>query len=290
MARLLRRQLAQLLQAVYEDFHQSEYLGSDPLVMVHGFDDPADREIAALFAALLAYGNVKQINTSLERLFQAMDGRPGRFVRQFSMDQAQHQLAGFKHRFADENDILCLCWLLHQLLKEQSLEEGFARGVREDEPDLALAAGRFVDLLQSYAFAPHFDRPTMLARSSFKHLVPRADKGSACKRIHLFLRWMIRPADGIDLGLWPSIPTAKLLVPVDTHLLKIGQNLGFTKRATASLEASRDITRALRRYCADDPVRFDFSLCRLGILRQGVTRADFLNYYSERCTEVTIDV
>lgn len=267
-------QLAKFLESVYDRYHRPEYLGSDPLVVVRGFDDPADREVAALFAALLAYGNVKQINASLLRLFEAMDGHPHRFIENFKMPAARRAMRGFKHRFADENDILCLCWLLHQAIKKQSLEAGFRAGIDSTETDLAHAAGCFVDYLQSFKFTPHFDRTAMLSRSSFKHLMPRADKGSACKRIHLFLRWMIRADDGIDLGLWRGISPALLLVPIDTHVMRLSRNLGFTQRQTASLQFSREVTARLRSIAPDDPVRFDFSLCRLGILKACPTRDD----------------
>jgi len=260
-------EIAPFLESVFARYHSPDYLGSDPLVMVREFSDRDDRQIAALFAALLAYGNVKQINVSLGRLFAAMGGRPGLFIREFQFDEAAEALAGFKHRFADERDILCLCCLLHQAVTARSLQDGFLLGVRENEPDLALAAGRFVDYLQGFDFAPYFSRSEMLARSSFKHLLPRADKGSACKRIHLFLRWMVRPDDGVDLGLWPQVSAARLLVPVDTHILRLSQNLGLSRRAVASLEFARDVTAVLREIDPEDAARFDFSLCRLGILK-----------------------
>lgn len=267
-------QLGNFLEEVFRQYHRPELLGSDPLVMVHGFDDPRDREVAALFAALLAYGNVKQINASLGRLFAAMDWRPRDFILAFHWPHAARALAGFKHRFADERDILCLCWLLHQAVTKQSLEDAFRAGILPGETDLAPAAGRFVDYLQSFEFGPEFDRAEMLARSSFKHLLPRADKGSACKRIHLFLRWMVRPDDGIDLGLWQSISPAMLLVPIDTHVMRLSRNLGLCERQTASLQFSREVTAKLRKIDRKDPARFDFSLCRLGILKACPTKSD----------------
>lgn len=255
------------LESVYDQYHQPRYLGSDPLAVVRAFDQTEDRQVAALFAALLAYGNVKQINASLARLFAAMDHRPARFIREFEMPAARRALAGFKHRFADEDDILCLCLLLHQAMSRQSLEEGFRAGIHDNETDLAPAAGRFIDYLHSFDFEPHFNRATMTNRSSFKHLMPRADRGSACKRIHLFLRWMIRTDDGIDLGLWRDISPSLLLIPVDTHIARLSRELGFTTRKTPSLEFAREVTAKLRLINPADPTRFDFSLCRLGILK-----------------------
>lgn len=261
-------ELAPFLGRLVERYHRPEYLGSDPLALVHEFSRPDDREMAALFAALLAYGNVKQIQRSLRTLFSGMGGHPGRFVRDFRPAEASARLHGFKHRFTDSEDVLCLCWLLHQAVERAgSLETAFLLGDDLSEPDLTGTASRFVDYLAGMEFAPHFDRERMLARSSFKHLLPRADRGSACKRIHLFLRWVIRPDDGIDLGLWRSVSPARLLMPVDTHVLRIGKHLGLLAAGSGSLRAAREITEALRGADPDDPVRFDFALCRIGILK-----------------------
>lgn len=265
--------LAPFLERVYARYHDPCYLGSDPLVVVHGFREPHDREIAALFAALLAYGNVKQINASLARLFDAMEGRPGQFVREFAHSHAHERLRTFKHRFTDAEDVLCLCHLLHQAIARQPLETMFARHMRNEESDLVGAASRFIEELLSGGFGPHFSRRRMLAKQSFKHLLPRPDAGSACKRIHLFLRWMVRRADGIDLGLWPSVPASRLLIPVDTHVMRIAANLGLLRRKSASVGAAREITANLRQIDPGDPVRFDFSLCRLGILQECPTSA-----------------
>ena len=259
--------LGPFLDKLVERYHHPRFLGTDPLVMVHGFPDARDKEIAALFAALLAYGNVKQINASLQRLFAAMDGRPGMFVREFDYATAAKKLAGFKHRFNDEQDILCLCWLLSQIMQKQSLEDAFRQGCDSGESDLIGALSAFGALLRTQDFAPWFSRKKMLAKSSFRHLLADPGGGSACKRWHLWLRWMVRPADGVDLGLWSTIPASKLLMPVDTHILRICQNLGMIKKAGASLASSREITARLRTADATDPVRYDFALCRLGILQ-----------------------
>jgi uncharacterized protein (TIGR02757 family) len=260
--------LKPFLDRVHERYHRPDYLGSDPLVVVRQFRSPKDREIAALFAALLAYGNVKQINSSLGRLFGKMPHGPWRFVYEYRHEDATVALNGFKHRFNDSQDILCLCWLLHQVLMRGSLEEFFLLGYAPESEDLAGATARFVDNLCALRFEPHFDRDMMLARRSFRHLLPRQDGGSACKRLNLFLRWMVRPDDGIDLGLWTRIPAARLLVPVDTHIHRIATNLGILSKRGASLAAAREITRHLRDAQPADPVRYDFGLCRIGILKR----------------------
>ncbi|MBX7246749.1 MAG: TIGR02757 family protein [Candidatus Sumerlaeaceae bacterium] len=267
--------LSPFLQVLSTRYHHPDYLGSDPLVEVRRFKSPVDREIAALFAALLAYGNVKQINASLRKLYDAMRGHPAPFVAGFDPARDPAALKGFKHRFTDSEDIACLCHLLAQALaKCATLENFFLQGYDPAEPDLVGAATRFMENLCSLEFAPRFSRDRMLRKTSFKHLMPRADKGSACKRVHLFLRWMIRPDDGIDLGLWHAIPASKLIMPVDTHILRIGRNLGILRRKTGSLAAAREITAMLALCDSADPVRFDFPLCRLGILQKCPTTSN----------------
>lgn len=272
-------ELQPFLERLVEHYHRPEFLGSDPLTVVHRFESPADREIAALWAALLAYGNVKQILRSLDALFHAMNNAPASFVLNFDHESAANALGEWKHRFTDTEDVLCLSWLLHQALRANDfrLEQVFSLGYRTDEPDLVHAASRFLDYLCSMSFEPFFSRERMLGKSSFKHLLPRADRGSACKRIHLWLRWMIRPADGVDLGLWTSIPPGKLLMPVDTHILRIGKNLGLITTSAGDLRAAREITERLRSAAPYDPVRYDFSLCRLGILQKCPTASNLAN-------------
>jgi uncharacterized protein (TIGR02757 family) len=270
----LGRELAPFLERVYAKYHRPEYLGSDPLSIVHRVQGSTNREFAALFASLLAYGNVKQINASLVRLFDAMEWQPGMFVLEFDYAKASRKLHGFKHRFTDAEDVLCLCALLHDLCRKQSLQDAFLNCVDDAEEDISSAAGRFVTAICAGKFGSHFNRERMMSKSSFKHLLPRADAGSACKRIHLFLRWMAREEDGIDFRLWPKAPLQKLLIPVDTHVLRIANNLGITRRKDASLRTAREITAVMRAACPDDPVRYDFSLCRLGILKQCPTRSN----------------
>jgi uncharacterized protein (TIGR02757 family) len=249
-------------------YHRTEHLGTDPLSVVREFSSPRDREVAGLFAALLAYGNVRQINASLRRLFNAMGRQPDAFVRGFDPRRDSPRLHGFKHRFTDSQDIACLCWVLKAAMGNGTLEDVFLGGFDADAADIAGSAARFVDTLLAQQTEPHFCREEMLAKTSFKHLLPHPGRGSACKRIYLFLRWMVRPDDGIDLGLWRRVPPCKLIVPVDSHILRIGRNVGILRRKSNSLAAAREITGVLRTACPDDPVRFDFPLCHLGILQE----------------------
>lgn len=261
--------LPAFLENLFVRYHRPEFLGSDPLSVVREFRDPADREVAALFAALLAYGAVRQINASLRALFGAMDSRPAQFVASARSPGAAAVLAGWRHRFTGPREALALARMVGGVIACGGLEEAFVAGLRDDEPDLAPAATRFTERLR--AASDKSDRAVIDGRA-FRHLLPRPEGGSAAKRICLFLRWMVRPDDGIDLGLWPRVPAAKLIMPVDTHVLRIGGHLGLITRKSASLAAAREITAALRRIDPADPTRFDFALSRLGILRDCPTR------------------
>jgi len=251
---LLRARLDTLV-ATFDRRH----LSPDPLERVLAFDDPDDREIGGLFAAGLAYGNAKIIVASLDDLFARMDGRPAAFVRGFDARRAQ-ALAGFRHRWTSGEDIAGLCRMLQAALAAHgTLGALFAKCLRPGEPTVREALGRFVGAL--LAFAPRLPR-----NAGARRLLASPADGSACKRMNLYLRWMVRGGDGIDCGLWPAVATSALVIPLDTHVARIGRFLGLTRRRTQDWKMAEEITASLRRLDPADPVKYDFALCRLGIL------------------------
>ncbi len=259
-------------EALYRRYHRPELLRADPLEIVRAFPDAADREIAALAAALLAYGSVAQIRQSLRRLFERMDGAPAAFVACHTPDQARRALAGFRHRFTDDEDVAALLWLAGRSQKEYgSLEQALLAHDTGDDYAAALEG-----LLARWGgWSARTPRLRHLgAKPSFKHLTSSPARGSACKRWFLFLRWMVRPADGLDLGLWRRATPAKLLYPVDRHVLRIANNLGVISSKQASLRVARAITAFFREIDPADPVRYDFALCHLGILGACPTAPD----------------
>ncbi|MBI3736501.1 DUF2400 family protein, partial [Candidatus Sumerlaeota bacterium] len=142
---------------------------------------------------------------------------------------------------------------------------------------LSLRAGNFMSALLRLDLADYFPNGVPRegpARPSFLYLLPSAAGTSACKRLHMFLRWAVRPDDGIDLGIWRAESPENLEYPVDTHILRIAQYLGATRRKTADARARREITTFFKLIAPDDPVRYDFSLCRLGILKHCPRRSD----------------
>ena len=253
--------LKTLLERIYQRYNHRECIGADPLQFAYRFADPADVEIAAFLAAALAYGRVEQIQRSVNDLLARMGDGPRRFVWGFS-GSSRERLAGFKHRFTTGDDIADLLELLRDVLRDQgSLHDFFLLGYESTHPNTLPALIRFCDALAAAYAARHQGR---LSRGLMV-LLANPRRGSASKRLHLFLRWMVRD-DEVDLGLWRNIDEAKLIVPVDVHMARLCRILGFHNRRTISLSTAVQITEAFAKIEPADPVKYDFALSRIGIL------------------------
>ncbi len=252
---------------------------NDPVDFVHAFDDRADRELVALVAANLAFGNVKAIRMKVADLLDRIGPSPSKAADD---EAALHRtLDGWKHRVFKGEDVARLLVGARRVQRaEGSLGAAFARALREadratsDEHEaLREALASFCDRIRVEGGLPLPGQSSKTDRRGPVNLLSNARAGGGAKRLLLFLRWMVRPADGIDLGLWP-VPARRLLMPVDVHIHKLSRNLGFTKRADVSWKTAVEITTALARYDADDPTRYDFSLCHMGMLQRCPSRKD----------------
>lgn len=240
----------------------------DPVAVVHRYPHPIDQELVALMASAVAFGNVKALRAKLE---QAL-GRLGPDVASVADDELDvfARLHGWKHRVYRGED---LARLLIGARRVQRVSGSLGRRFAEDlerEGELRGALSAFAHAIRD---AGGLTRSSPGKRRGAAHILADPDGSSGCKRLLLYLRWMVRPADGVDLGLW-DIPTDVLLVPVDTHIHKLGQNLGFTKRKNLSWQTAEEITGALRRFDARDPAKFDFALCHMGMLQRCPSRRD----------------
>jgi len=250
------------------------YLETDPICFVHRYRRRDDREIAALLASALAFGNVPQIQRSLGLLFDRLaqiqgDDRPGACARAIDGRRHARALAGFRHRFVDGGDVLDLLLLVRRALdRHGTLGRLFAREFDRAGGAMRGALARFVRALLYEGRGRH-RRPS----PGLRHLLPDATLGSACKRLNLYLRWMVR-RDAVDLGLWRGIPRSALVLPLDTHTSRISGYLGLTRRRTPGWSMAEEITANLRRLDPCDPVRYDFALSRLGILDRCPRRRD----------------
>lgn len=248
------RALRARLDALYAQFNRPEHVGLDPLAAVLRFNKPEDQELVGFIAAALAFGNVKIITRSVDSVLRRFP-HPAKDLMAVSESDLTHMFRDFRHRFVDGEDLAALLRGLRRMMREYgSLRAGFEAGVRPAEEDYLSALTRFThDLARLGAFQDNY-------------LVADPARGSACKRLCLFLRWMIR-RDAVDPGPWAGLDPARLLVPLDTHMHRISRQLGFTTRNAADLRTVQEVTGAFRTLNPEDPVRYDFALTRLGIQR-----------------------
>jgi uncharacterized protein (TIGR02757 family) len=258
-------QLQVILDNLYAGRSQA-HLGNDPLSFCHRYREPADREIVGLIASSFAYGNVKIILRSLEFIFAGMGPSPRGFVEGFEPDMGLALFSGFRHRFNDGRDLCALLLACRTMIEEAgSIGEFFLGCYDREADDITPSLITFCAAVLAFDYAAVFGAGGIPADSYFPFLFPSPATGSACKRLCMFLRWMVRPADGIDLGLWRGVSPAKLVIPVDAHIQRIGRYLSLTSRKQADWRMAREITANLRRFDPDDPVKYDFPLCHLGI-------------------------
>ena len=255
------------VESVYRR-HGAGSLGSDPLQFPRRFRRADDREIAAFFAASLSYGNARAVCASLERVFAWMGPRPARFVREFEPKREAPGLGGFRHRWSSAADLVRLAVMLRHILGQHGTVEAlFGRGVVHDSGgrvDLSASIGRFRHAALAYDEAPLAGTGDA-SRPGVRYFFPDP-RTSAAKRTSMFLRWVIRPDDGLDLGLWECLHPRDLVAPLDTHMFLIARRLRLTRRKTPAWQAALDLTRGLRRLDPEDPVKYDFALSRLGIV------------------------
>ncbi len=251
------RQVKNVLERLYEKYNHHSLIKPDPLQFVYKYRCKADMEIVALLASALAYGRVSQIEKSLTNLLGHMGDSPFEYVQNFNGGQRE-KLKSFKHRFTTGDDISNFLKLLQVVLSRfGSIEELFMQGYRGDDENIVPALSKFCDSLT----AAHEGQ----ASRNLKYLFASPARGSACKRLNLFLRWMVRD-DDVDTGLWKGIDKAKLIVPIDVHMGRLCKILGFYDSKGVSLSTALEITDGFRQIEPADPVKYDFSLSRIGIV------------------------
>ena len=236
---------------------------NDPVRYVRRFRSRADVEIAGLLVSSVAYGKIDQIMRDARTLLDIVGNEPARFVASFTKDQAGG-FSGFKHRFTRGTHIACLVYRLNHALRDHgSLHALFQEGWIGSR-DTRTATSFFVGRLRSYACPQFCDDCAAPRRQSVQYLLSEPRNGSAAKRMCLYLRWMVRDTYP-DIGVWNNFPTSALVIPLDTHLARIGRFLGLTTRRSSDWSTAVEITDALKRLDPDDPVRYDYPLSHLGI-------------------------
>jgi uncharacterized protein (TIGR02757 family) len=254
-----------VLDSLYEN-RSATQLANDPLSFCHRFSDPADQEVAGLIASSFAYGNVNIILRTLDGIFAKTGDSPLGFVRQFEPEDGLKLFKGFKHRFNDSRD-LCALFLAIRLMIEESgsINAYFLRQHDGDAVDLTASLNGFSASIKNLDLSSVYGQAEIPKDAYFPFFFPAPASGSACKRLCMYLRWMVRPSDGVDLGIWQGVRPSQLIIPVDTHIQRICRYLGFTIRKSADWRMACEITAALRLLDKLDPVKYDFSIAHLGI-------------------------
>jgi len=256
--------LSSRLERLYEAYNREDS-AADPVQIVRRYAKPEDQEIVGFCAASLAFGRVASVLNTVETLARVLGPAPAAYVRGFDPKAPHPELRAMVHRWTRGVDIVALLWILHQMIdRSGSIEGFFLEGFDPAAVDLGDALDSFSRRALALDLASVYGRRA-LKRTGVCYFFPRPSAGSGCKRLNLFLRWMVR-RDEVDLGAWRSVPPSKLIVPLDTHVIRLGRCLGLTRYSSPGWRMAAEITASLRAIDPIDPVRFDFSICHVGMM------------------------
>ncbi|PYS37140.1 MAG: TIGR02757 family protein [Acidobacteria bacterium] len=249
-----------------DNFPKEKHLANDPVQFVHRYDNPQDREIAGLIASAFAYGNVKSVLRTVDSALSYLGTSPARTIASFEPRKDVRRLRSFYHRFNTSRDLAVLFWIIRRALEDYgSLEATFTAALSSQDANITAALENFCATLLGFGHEQFYPRGELKRRIGVRFLFPRPSEGSACKRMNLYLRWMVRPEDGIDCGVWTGVAPRQLVIPLDTHIARISSYIGLTALRSPGWSMALDITSSLRRLHSEDPLRYDFALCHLGI-------------------------
>ncbi|MCX7875417.1 MAG: TIGR02757 family protein [Melioribacteraceae bacterium] len=244
-------ELKNKLEFHYQAFDKSK-ISPDPIEFPHRYNDDSDIEISALISSLFAFGNIKQIINTLERIHKIMGSTVYDFVLNYN--SSKNYFKDIRHRFYTTNDIENLFNALKTLYLNYKSAELFFANSNTLKENISFFSNQMIK---------YTNQKSNLSLG-IKFMFPDPKKGSACKRMNLFLRWMVRK-DEIDFGLWKNISKSELIIPVDTHIAKIAYKLKLTNRKNVTWKMAEEITDNLKKFDSEDPVKYDFALCHLGI-------------------------
>lgn len=261
-----KKELKAHLEKLYRTFDLT-YLSTDPLEFVHRYKSPKDREIVGLIASSLAYGKVETIKKSVTKVLEAMDAPPYKFTISFDPSRDKGVFRDFVHRFNRGDDIAALIYFARQMIEDSGSIGGFfMKGYGKGQRNIKEALSVFSKNVLSLDSEPVYGTKTLPKKAGVRYFFPNPEDGSPCKRLNLYLRWMVRRGDKLDFGQWKGIDPSKLIIPLDTHIARISKNIGLTTRSTPDWKMAEEITESLKEFDPADPVKYDFAICRLGIL------------------------
>lgn len=251
------------MDTLYAEFNVA-HAAADPVWFAHRFAAAADREVVAFIASALAFGRVQSVLNSVEGMLTVMGASPAAFVRGFSPARDRARFDHLVHRWTNGPDFAALVWILRTMIDHAGSIEGFfAEGLDAGAVDVSEALQSFSTRALAIDLRPVYGRSK--PKPGVAYFFSRPSSGGACKRLNLFLRWMVRH-DRVDLGVWSKVKPGQLIVPLDTHVIRVGQCLRLTTLKSPGWRMAADITASLREIDPVDPVKFDFSICHLGMM------------------------
>lgn len=253
MKRMKTAELYAFLEEKYSQYNTHEFIDTDPICIPHRFVEKEDIEISGLFAALMSWGKRVTIINKCNDLLDRMDNEPYDFIKNAS-DHDLKSLIGFKHRTFNDTDLLYFVEFLRSVYTQKPSLENY---LFDDTKNVKEA---LIQFKQSFIAGENYPKRTG------KHLASPMSK-SACKRLNMYFRWMTRKK-GVDLGIWKSLPTSALYMPLDVHVVRVATKLKLLNRDKTDWVACEALTRRLRRYDKNDPVKYDFALFGMGVFEK----------------------
>jgi len=234
------------LDILYELYNDKKYIQYDPIRYVHEFENDVEREVVGLISSSLSFGRVKQILKAIDYLLTIMGRKPLHYTMDIKR-VPDSRLLSFKYRFVSGADIHRFLSITRELIERYGSVGSFVNEIYK---------GDLLGLVDAFTRLYH----------GVGYMIPSSVRGSACKRLFMYFRWMVRK-DNIDLGLWNFISPEDLIIPLDTHVFRTAKSLGLTSKKTPSLKAAMEITENLRKLCKDDPVKYDWPLSHIWIIK-----------------------
>lgn len=235
-------------------YQNADFIKNDPIQFLHKFEDKNDIEIAGFISSIYAYGKREVFIQKLAKIFDKMDNKPYEFVINF--DEKSDVLDDCEYRFSKGIDLKQIVLILKTLYtNNESLETLFAFGWNKSH-----TVNGMLQVVVDYFYS----RISLSVTNGFYHLLPNPNKGSACKRLNMFLRWMVRDGS-VDLGLWNFMPKSELIIPLDVHVARVSRDIGLLNRQQNDWKSAKELTDKLKEFCPSDPVKYDFAMFGYGV-------------------------
>lgn len=256
---MIKNNLKEFLDSKVDYYNQPSFIDADPICIPHQFTKKQDIEIAGFFAAIFAWGNRTTIINKSKELLGLMHNSPHNFILHHNSKDLK-KLEGFKHRTFNTTDLLyCIEFLKYHYSRNDSLETAFTKGLHKKDETIENGLKEFYNYFFSL---PHIPERTK------KHIAS-PEKKSSCKRLNMYLRWMVRNDNkGVDFGIWKNISPAQLVIPIDVHVARVAKRLNLLQNNTPDWQAALELTAYLRTLDKHDPVKYDFALFSLGVIEK----------------------